>query len=78
MSVSLDKVKESWLGAIEKDQLIWPNHVSDLQHWSSRVAKMYGVSGIPFTVLIDREGNIVQTKLRGAQLEAELVRIFGH
>lgn len=78
MSVSLDKVKESWLGAIEKDQLIWPNHVSDLKHWSSRVAKMYGVSGIPFTVLIDREGNIVQTKLRGAQLEAELVRIFGH
>lgn len=78
MSVSLDKVKESWLAAIEKDGLVWPNHVSDLKHWSSRVAKIYGVSGIPFTVLIDKEGKIIDTKLRGPQLEAELQRIFGH
>lgn len=78
MSVSLDKSKEAWLAAIEKDGLIWPNHVSDLAHWACKAAKLYGVSGIPFTVLIDREGNIVQTKLRGPQLEAELARIFGH
>lgn len=78
MSVSLDKVKSSWLAAIEKDGLIWPHHVSDLQHWSSKAAKLYGVRGIPFTVLIDAEGKIVKTKLRGAALEAELKRIFGH
>jgi len=77
MSVSLDKDKAKWLKAIENDNLTWPNHVSDLQFWQSKAAKLYGVSGIPFTVLIDQEGKIIRTKLRGPQLEEELSRIFG-
>lgn len=78
MSVSLDKDKNAWMAAIEKDNLSWPNHVSDLGFWSSKVAKLYNVRGIPFTVLIDKDGNIIQTKLRAHQLEVELKRIFGH
>jgi thiol-disulfide isomerase/thioredoxin len=78
MSVSLDTKKANWLKAIEQDNLTWPNHVSDLNGWSSAAAKLYGVSGIPFTVLIDQEGNIVQTNLRGEALGAELKRIYGH
>lgn len=77
LSVSLDKDRAKWLEAIEKDNLSWPNHVSDLKYWSSKAAKIYGVSGIPFTVLIDREGKIVNTKLRGPQLEEELSRLLG-
>ncbi|MDG1331913.1 MAG: TlpA disulfide reductase family protein [Crocinitomicaceae bacterium] len=78
MSVSLDKNRDSWIAAIKKDGLTWPNHVSDLNFWSSRVPKMYNVRGIPFTVLIDEEGNIIKTKLRAHQLEIELKRIFEH
>lgn len=77
MSVSLDKDKNAWLGAIAKDNLSWPNHVSDLQQWQSRVARIYQVTGIPFTALLDREGKIIQTNLRGEALEEELKRIFG-
>ena len=77
MSVSLDKDGDKWKQAIAKDQLTWPNHVSDLQGWSCAAAKKYQVSGIPFTVLIDRDGKIIQTKLRGAALDQELKRIFG-
>lgn len=78
MSVSLDRDKAAWLAAIEKDKLTWPNHVSDLKHWASKAAQLYQVKGIPFTVLIDKEGNIIKTNLRGEALEAELARIFGH
>jgi peroxiredoxin len=78
MSVSLDKDKAAWEAAIQKDNLSWPNHVSDLGFWSSKVAQQYQVKGIPFTVLIDREGKIIRTNLRGEELEAELKRIFGH
>ena len=78
MSVSLDKSKQNWLKAIESDGLIWPNHVSDLKHWSSKAAALYGVRGIPYTVLIDAEGKIIRTKIRGAALEEELNKIFGH
>lgn len=77
-SVSLDKDREKWLAAIEMDNLIWKGHVSDLQFWQSAAAKLYQVSSIPHTVLIDREGNIIGTKLRGFQLEQTLQSIFGH
>lgn len=78
MSVSLDKTKEPWLAAIEKDKLSWPNHVSDLKFWSNEAAQLYKVTGIPFTVLIDREGKIINTRLRGPELESILQSIFGH
>ncbi|MCH2230542.1 MAG: AhpC/TSA family protein [Crocinitomicaceae bacterium] len=76
MSVSLDKDRAKWLAAIERDKLSWPNHVSDLKGWASAAPKKYGVSGIPFTVLIDRDGKIIATKLRGMELTNELARIF--
>ncbi|HLG02099.1 MAG TPA: TlpA disulfide reductase family protein, partial [Bacteroidia bacterium] len=46
-SVSLDKVKDSWIAGIKKDSLAWPYHVSDLQHWANAAAKQYGVFSIP-------------------------------
>jgi peroxiredoxin len=78
MSVSMDQDKSKWLAAIDKDHLIWPNHVCDLKGWGSAAGKIYQVTSIPFTVLIDQEGKIVKTNLRGDALEQELYRIFGH
>ena len=78
LSVSLDSDPSKWLAAIQADGLLWPNHVSDLGGWSSKVPRLYNVSSIPFTVLVDKEGNIVQTNLRGPQLESKLAEIFGH
>jgi len=53
--------KQKWIAAIEKDQLKWPYHVSDLGYWQAAPAREYGVSSIPKTFLIDKEGVIVQT-----------------
>lgn len=77
MSVSLDKDKNAWLAAIEKDGLTWENHVSDLKQWGNEVAKQYQVSGIPFTILIDKEGKIIATNVRGDDLRNYLEQIFG-
>lgn len=77
MSVSLDGDLPRWEQAIEADGLIWPNHVSDLKKWSSAAAQKYQVKGIPFTVLIDQEGNIIQTNLRGQALEQALFELLG-
>ena len=78
MSVSLDTDKEKWLAAIKQDNLNWPNHVSDLRGWNNRVAALYEVKSVPFTVLIDQQGKIIKTNLRGEALESELQRIYGH
>lgn len=77
-SVSLDKDRNRWMKAIEKDDLTWSAHVSDLKGWKNEAAQTYGVSSIPFTVLVDKEGKIINTKLRGASLEKALESIFGH
>ena len=74
--VSLDKSRESWIKAIEDDKLTWV-HVSDLQFWQSEGAKTYNVQGIPHTVLIDKEGNIMEIGLRGESLKQKLEEIFG-
>ncbi len=76
-SVSLDKTKSRWVGAIKQDQLTWPSHVSDLRGWGSAATRLYGFRGIPYTVLIDKEGKIIATRLRGAALERKLESLFG-
>lgn len=79
-SVSLDKkgFKSRWIAAIEQDGLVWPYHVSTMEGFSTQAARDYAVNSIPFTVLIDAEGKVIATNLRGPRLEEELQRIFGH
>jgi thiol-disulfide isomerase/thioredoxin len=72
LSVSLDQNAVAWERAIDKDQLIWPNHVSDLQGWSNAAALRYGVNSIPTNVLVDGNGIIVAKNLRGTDLEKAL------
>lgn len=75
-SVSLDKTVGKWERAIEQDGLIWPHHISDLRGWNSVVTDIYGISSIPHAILIDQQGTVVATHLRGAQLEAELDKLL--
>jgi thiol-disulfide isomerase/thioredoxin len=74
-SVSLDKAKDPWLGAIKQDALEWPNHVSDLKWWYSDAARLYGVQSIPTNWLIDEKGVIIAKDLRGATLEQQLEKL---
>lgn len=68
--------RKKWSEAITADKLRWKNHVSDLRGWSSPVAALYGVNSIPRTFLLDREGVIRFTNLRGQQLENALVELL--
>lgn len=75
-SISFDGDKKRWLKAIEDDGMVWPNHVSELKKWDSTPGRDYFVRGIPATFLIDREGVIVGTNLRGAQLDKKLAQLL--
>lgn len=76
-SVSMDKSRDQWLQAIKADGLEWPNHVSDLNGWTSSGGATYGISSIPATVLIDPDGKIIARNLRGEELAEKLKMIFG-
>ena len=69
--------KQRWINAIAQDNLTWPYHVSELRKWDSDAGRAYGVTGIPKTFLIDREGKIAAVGLRGAaSIERELQRVM--
>jgi thiol-disulfide isomerase/thioredoxin len=75
-SVSLDSDKNAWIAAIAKDKLTWPYHVSDLRQWQSAVVPLYRIREIPKTILLDREGRIIDRDLKGEALSAKLDEIF--
>ena len=71
LGVSLDKEKAPWLKAIKDDNLTW-YHISDLKYWNSAAVSLYGFDGIPYNVLVNPEGKILATNLRGETLETKL------
>lgn len=75
LGVSLDRTKEQWLAAIEKDQLTW-TQVSDLKYWSSEAAVLYCIRWIPMSFLIDPEGKIVAIGLEGEELHNKLEELL--
>lgn len=75
LGVSLDKTKDAWIKAIKDDGLTW-THISDLQYWNSAAVNLYGFDGIPYNVLVDPQGKIIATELRGEALQAKLAEIL--
>ena len=67
-SLSLDKKNLAWVKAINKDQLFWEYHVSDLGGWQSEGSNKYGIRSIPSNVLIDGKGIIIARDLKGPSL----------
>jgi peroxiredoxin len=76
IGVSLDRDRETWLGALKANDMKW------LQVWDmderapGEVANRYGVTGIPHTVLIDKEGVIIELNLRGEDLKKKLAELM--
>jgi len=75
LGVSLDRDRDSWLQAIEQDSLTW-HHISDLQYWNSAGAELYGISSIPSSVLIDKDGVIRAKNLHGDELRAKIEELL--
>ena len=76
ISQQMERSKKRWVQAIEKDNLLWDTHVSDLRKWDSVPAAQYGVRSIPRTFLIDREGKIAAINPNHYTLEQELQKLL--
>ena len=71
LGVSLDRDRAAWIKAIQDDKLDWTN-ISDLKMWDSEAGKLYNISAIPASFMIDPDGKIVGKNLRGPALKAFL------
>jgi len=75
VGVSLDQSGDSWKEAIQKLNITWPQ-MSDLKYWNCEGARLYAVSSIPHTVLIDGEGVILARGLHGDGLQEKLAEVL--
>ena len=74
LSYSIDSKRPDWVNCIEKNQLTHKNwiHISTLKGWNSDGIKLFSVKGVPFTALIDPDGNVVAFGLRGEEMVKKL------
>ena len=75
IGISLDKDAAAWKSSVEKLGMTWPQ-LSDLKYWQSDAAALYGVMSIPSNVLLDGEGRIVASDLRGSGLLQKLEELL--
>jgi thiol-disulfide isomerase/thioredoxin len=64
LNISLDKEKDKnrWLKAIQEDALSWPQLWAP-EGFDSEIVKYYGFNSIPFNVLLDKSGKIIDRRL---------------
>lgn len=68
VGISFDEDEDAWKRAIEDLHMTWPQ-CSELNSWDNIMTQKYGVSSIPYTILIDHDGNILAQQLRGKELD---------
>ena len=76
VGVSFDQRKDAWVAAVQQMGMNWPQ-MSDLKGWKCTASEAYGISSIPASVLLDPQGKIVATNLRGKALGEKLKEIYG-
>lgn len=75
MSIAIEKKRDEWINAIQKDKLPWV-HGSDLRYWESECVNLYGIESLPFNILLDTEGKVIAINLEVRELEEFLAGLF--
>ena len=78
ISVSLEKPgdRNAWVAAIIKDKLTWTQVAALTKEEGEAMRKLYGIQSIPMNFLIDPQGKIVATYLRGEALLKKLEEVL--
>ncbi len=75
VGVSLDNSDEKWQEGLQELKMTWPQ-MSDLKGWQSEAVELYAINGIPHTVLLDKDGIIIEKNLRGEKLLEKLEELL--
>ena len=71
ISISTDRDPAAWQKALSEEQIPWLNFRDD-----SGIADAYSVQAIPAIFLLDADGTILATKLRGEALQQKLAELL--
>lgn len=68
IGISLDSEKGALESFVADNEMTWPQYF-DGKGWENDLAKEFGITGIPATFLIGKDGKIAGSNLRGSALE---------
>lgn len=81
ISISLDKREKDWRKMLEVEKLpwvmLWNKEGFTIGDEPNGIQKAYGFYGIPFIVLIDKDGNILDRGLRGEKVKEAIQKARG-
>ncbi len=77
VGISLDKDKTKLTDFLKEKKMTWAQYF-DGQGWENKLSRKYGITSIPATFLLDRDGKIIAKDLRGPALEQKLSSLLGN
>ena len=75
ISISIDEKKTDWDKAMKEEKMVW-KQLCDPNGFNGPVAQKYNITGVPTCILLDKEGRIFKTEMRGAALDAVLQELY--
>jgi thiol-disulfide isomerase/thioredoxin len=74
VGVSLDRDKESWENAINDDGLKNWIHISHVKFWNEPIAKLYNITRMPTTFILNSDKKIIAMDSKGSDLEKIIIK----
>lgn len=72
LSVSIDKEEDMWKKALKEETMTWPQMLAPES--GKEIMEKYQFSGVPYIILLDKEGKILAKGLRGEGVKDALVK----
>ena len=76
ISVSIDDKEKDWKQAVKEENMKW-TQLCDLKGWKGEVINKYKIQGVPFCLILDKEGRIIDHGVRGSELDVVLIKYLG-
>ena len=76
ISVSIDDKEKDWRQALKEENMKW-TQLCDLKGWKGEVINKYKIQGVPFCLILDKEGRIIDHGVRGSELDVLLIKYLG-
>ena len=75
LGVSLDEKEDLWQNAVHQYNLPW-KQFSDPEGLTGPVAQLYDVNKVPYTIVLDADGNIVAKGITAQTLDEEMNKLL--
>ena len=76
ISVSIDDKEKDWKQALKEENMKW-TQLCDLKGQEGEVINKYKIQGVPFCLILDKEGRIIDHGVRGSELDVLLIKYLG-